>query len=401
MLLALLLSCLPKPAGLAELTPEHDALVQAWSQALDAGDLAQLAPHLHPVSAQTLSGGFDRPQALAYLLPRTPEGRALAQEHESLGQTVVLGAVELVRDRILLLQRPTGEVMALATREHEGTPKLNIGPLLQLPGDSLEGGLPVVKLKGDAAQAWAALGEVYTNPTRAAGALEGPGLPALAELLCADAAAGLCGGASPAVDVARVRGASLASVEDFGDEPLLSAQDGQDVWILVARPYASGPRPQDPLRVAYFVRNYRKQGERWVEWVPEPGLNMALIQASVAQMKQPPALDARPIPCADARVQVSAVSDGPPTLIACLDNLVDVQLGPGRMNLALDEGAVANWQRQVGAGRLRLRVVVDGQAWPEIFSPEPGHSLGVKLPKGLAPEEKLAVETQLRGWIAE
>ena len=44
MLLALLFSCLAKPAGLSELTPEHDALVLAWAQALDAGDLAQLAP---------------------------------------------------------------------------------------------------------------------------------------------------------------------------------------------------------------------------------------------------------------------------------------------------------------------------------------------------------------------
>ena len=86
MLLALLFSCLAKPAGLSELTPEHDALVLAWAQALDAGDLAQLAPHLHPVSAQLLSGGFDRPQALAHLLPpnaggsgsgcRAPPGRS-------------------------------------------------------------------------------------------------------------------------------------------------------------------------------------------------------------------------------------------------------------------------------------------------------------------------------------
>lgn len=402
MLLALLLSCLPKPAGLSELTPAHEALVLAWSQALDAGELAQLAPHLHPVSAQTLTGGFDRPQALAYLLPRTPEGRALAQEHEEVGETVILGAVQLERDRILLLQRSTGEVIALATRpDAEGTPKLNLGPLLQLPGDSLDGGLPVVPLKGEAAQAWAELGDVYSEPTRAAARLEGPGLPALAELLCTGEAAKLCSGTSPAVDVARVRSASLTLVEDFGDEPLLSAQKGEDLWILVARPYASGPRPQDPLRVAYFVRNYRKQGQRWVEWVAEPGLNMALVQGSLAQMAQPERLDERPIPCADARVQVSSVSDGPPTLIACLDNLVDVQLGTGRMNLALDDGAVANWRRQVGAGRLRLRVVVDGQSWPEIFSPEPGYSLGVKLPKGLAPEEKLAVETQIRGWIAE
>ena len=70
MLLALLLSCIPKPAGLSELTSEHDALVLAWSQALDAGELAQLGPHLHPLSAQTLTGGFDQPETcLLYTSP--------------------------------------------------------------------------------------------------------------------------------------------------------------------------------------------------------------------------------------------------------------------------------------------------------------------------------------------
>ncbi len=402
MLLALLFSCLAKPAGLSELTPEHDALVLAWAQALDAGDLAQLAPHLHPVSAQLLSGGFDRPQALAHLLPRTPEGRALAVEHPRVGQMEILGAVELVRDRILLLQRPTGEVIALATRnDTQGTPKLNIGPLLQLPGDSLNGGLPVVALKGDAAQAWAELGDVYTNPTQAAARLEGPGLPALAELLCAGAAAQLCGGAFPAVDVARVRGASLGLVEEFGDEPLLSAQQDEDVWILVARPYATGPHPQAPLRVAYFVRNYRKQGQRWVEWVPEPGLNMALILGSVAQMQQPHSLDERPIACSDARVQVSLVDNDDARLIACLDNLVDVQLGPGRMSLALDDGALAAWQSQLSQGTPRIQVRVDGQAWPEIFAPEPSYSLGVMMPTDLDVTARLAIEERLRGWISE
>ncbi|MFT5582863.1 MAG: hypothetical protein ACI9VR_000440 [Cognaticolwellia sp.] len=401
MLLALLLSCLPKPAGLSELTPEHDALVLAWTQALDAGDLAQLGPHLHPVSAQTLSGGFDRPQALAHLLPRTAEGRALAQEHPLVGQTEILGAVELVRDRILLLQRPTGEVMALAMRPNaNGTPKLNLGPFLQLPGDSLDGGLPVVPLRGDAAQAWAELGDAYTNPTQAAARLEGPGLPALAKLLCLGSAAQLCGGASPAVDVARVRGASLALVEELGDEPLLSAQQGENVWILVARPYATGPRPQDPLRVAYFVRNYRKQGQRWVEWVPEPGLNMALIQTSVAEMQQPPSLDERPIACTDARVQIHLVQNSDARLIACLDNLVDVQLGPGRMSLALDDGAVAAWLSQdAQAGRIQVRV--DGQAWPEIFAPEPSYSLGVMMPAEMDSGARLAIEERLRGWISE
>ena len=402
MLMALLLSCLHKSPGLSELTPEHDALVVAWTQALHDGQLNQLGPHLHPISAQTLTGGFDRPLALDYLLPRTPEGRALAQEHPMVGETVILGAVQLSRDRILLLQRSTGEVIALATRpDANGTPKLNLGPFLQLPGDSLDGGLPVVQLRGDAAEAWAELGDVYANPTQAAARLEGPGLPALAELMCAGEAGKLCGGVSPAADVARVRGASLALVEEFGDEPLLSAQDGQDVWILVARPYATGSRPQDPLRVAYFVRNYRKQGSRWVEWVPESGVNMALIQGSLAMLEQPPVLDERPIACVDARVQVSLVQNGPPTLIACLDNLVDVQLGPGRLNLALDDGALAAWQSQLSSSIPRIQVQVDGVSWPEIFAPEPGYSLGVKMPKGLAPEEKLAVETQLRGWIAE
>jgi hypothetical protein len=374
----------------------------AWAQALDAGELAQLAPHLHPVSAQTLSQGFDRPQTLAYLLPRSPEGRALAQEHPMVGQPEILGAVELVRDRILLLQLPTGEVTALATRkDSSGTPKLNVGPFLQLPGDSLDGGLPVVPLKGDAAQAWAELGDVYANPTQAAARLEGPGLGALAELLCAGETAKLCGGASPAVDVARVRGASLALVEEFGDEPLLSAQQGEDVWILVARPYATGPHPQDPLRVAYFVRNYRKQGERWVEWVASPGLNMALIQGSLAQMQEPPNLDERPIACSDARVQVSLVQNQGESLIACLDNLVDVQLGPGRLSLALDDGALAAWQSQVDSSAPRIQVRVDGQDWPEIFAPEPGYSLGVKLPSGLDAQGKLAVEERLRAWIDE
>lgn len=402
MLLALLLSCIPKPAGLSELTSEHDALVLAWSQALDAGDLAQLGPHLHPLSAQTLTGGFDQPETLAYLLPRTPEGRALAQEHPMVGETVILGAVQLHGDRILLLQRSTGEVMALAMRpDANGTPKLNLGPFLQLPGDSLDGGLPVVPLRGDAAQAWTELGDVYANPTQAAARLEGPGLPALAELLCTGEAAKLCGGTAPAADVARVRGASLALVQEFGDEPLLSAQDGEDVWILVARPYATGPRPQDPLRVAYFVRNYRQQGNRWVEWVPESGVNMALIQGSLAKLQQPPVLDERPIACADARVQVSLVQSGDAQLIACLDNLVDVQLGPGRLNLALNDGALAAWQSQLTSSTPRIQVQVDGQAWPEIFAPQPGHSLGVMLPKGMEPGAKVAMQERIRGWIAE
>ena len=169
----------------------------------------------------------------------------------------------------------------------------------------------------------------------------------------------------------------------------------------MARPYATGPRPQDPLRVAYFVRNYRQQGNRWVEWVPESGVNMALIQGSLAMLEQPPVLDERPIACADARVQVSLVQSGDAQLIACLDNLVDVQLGPGRLNLALDDGALAAWQSQLTSSSPRIQVQVDGQAWPEIFAPQPGHSLGVMLPKGMEPGAKVAMQERIRGWIAE
>lgn len=404
MLLALLLSCVPKPAGLSALTPAHDTLVQAWADALQAGDLAQLAPHLHPVSAQALTQGFDRPQATAYLLPRSPEGRALALQPAPTGEPRVLGAVQLVRDRILLVQLPSGEVLPLATRpDSSGTPKLNLGPFLQLPGDSLDGGLPVVQLKGAPAEAWEEMGRIYEHPNQAAARLEGPGLPALSALLCAGEVRTLCAGVSPAQDVAAVRGASLGLVDEFGDEPLLSAHQGEDVWILVARPYATGPRPEDPLRVAYFVRNYRKQGQRWVEWVDAPGVNMGLVQGSLAQMQATAVLDERPIACADARVQVSLVQGGDPALIACLDNLVDVQLGPGRLNLALDDGALASWQRLWDAEgpRARLQLQVDGQPWPEIYAPEPGHSLGVALPKGLDPQAKVALEAELRAWIAE
>ena len=88
-------------------------------------------------------------------------------------------------------------------------------------------------------------------------------------------------------------------------------------------------------------------------------------------------------------------------LIACLDNLVDVQLGPGRMSLALDDGALAAWQSQLSQGTPRIQVRVDGQAWPEIFAPEPSYSLGVMMPTDLDVTARLAIEERLRGWISE